>query len=1756
MYNYIQFPFGAAANVFLPGITYTFRLTLTENNVPIYSEIRLHANSPPSSGTLVIVPSEGEALLTLHALAANNWVDDPEDYPLSYQFQYSVKPSLEDTYLLRTPMQISYTTALFSAGLENNNYTVYVTVSVIDAYDAFTDFTTEIHAREASDSNEKVRELLDGIVDSLNAFDVDSVLQTVNGVSLYLETVNCTSFGADMCQTAYNREPCSGTYLTCGPCLESTVGVFGDSNTMCHNASAVPLVYPGSSCDNLTTCAFGYCDDVTLECTAFTKVCPSSIADSVCSGHGTCEYSGVNDGDICAVTNNFCSAECRCDDGYSGSACQLDFNQSQTVESDRSSLCSALYSAASLQEASSTSLQTLVGPFLKAFDPSEISSIDTYNNCSAAFGEIMLLVQSGYLDDLPNEFRSSIATVLSNFAISLNSSGLNDMVISSLDSLIDSLLNNMLEGEDGIDLVTDAFQTSVTYVISSDLMNGEISPPSTLDGAYYGQSNQPSLTLPAEGLDACGSQSYTKMSVTKYSSNGNPFLNSNNTESGNNTENGNFLSNMLEFSIETPINGSSTVAVVDENGTEVSSFFTITQIFETAQNWTSDNKPALVRAVIDPDHAIDANTHLIFEISSCEVLQYTAFNVTYQCEDVSAALCSSQLSNRRRRTQAETGTTGGSGVALSFYTDVAVAVGDDAHEVLTSPISNLADSTMGLAFVSCVIFMTLAGYLFFAQWDHVEKMQHKYLRNAEERHVKVQKKHKSKENIVTVAFQRMNSYLFSSEKSLARQQSSFATQQSMDEDAGRAIAVEKSVLPFLDEVVGPLELFSVRDTWSKYLRILSTEHLWIRPFTFASSKLTRKIRYLGLTNEIMIIAFVDTLFFALFAPTQSDCDMVLEGDCIASSSPITSDGTLCKWVEDNTLDNGGYCDVNPPPESMLFFVVVAFIVTVVAVPFKILSYLLLEEVCALTPDSDSVQTYFAKSTYRMSDLGKVMECFEKEVSPLGDDHFSTDSYLFRAAKYYDVTSAEEEVNFILASARAYVAKFLANMSVPWESFSQSDMSASKPNTLADNSMHDEAYTQSIAHRRVNEMLRVLNLNDDGSAAQLTLYQRFRFGTHSRYLVSKIRGARRKADAIQDEFGRLSEGEQDLKDIMLIQHFILETLSPLQRFVIRKKFFNFDMQEPELINKWKWKLGWLLEWATMAFLCYYVLAWAAVVGDAIFKSWLIQFAFILLEDFFVTQVIRALLVHGLAVSYCKPQLLQIYHLLKRISVRKILRQDVAHNDVRVVQHFSGACRASRRDDLRELPAAQLLMKIDDNDMKLCNDVRRVRLTWLQVVLISIPLVFGFAGDQVQEFAFDMVINVVWGGILIVNALVLSVISAWYMIAFYLLVMLFVVYRAYRFYQNRNAKRKEKRRSRGELARFMSRRDKKTKLNFVSHLKVRTRSNALEISNQDLQWRNMNLRLQQSVRELDESSRLSGHALSVPDSIRSLSTLAPLLAAHYPPPPEEDFIENRPESWKRDTTIRSRYHSPRVAAFWEARRDAARSTQEHSLLYAQSREKFFQISGGDEYIVETDDVAELAVWVHSIKVEPADDDSSYSEIDEIVQALMSLMIHYENKLYLTAYLKWLVEEELLLDTSFKNVIQNESIMTKADIHNEIQYSDVKEDLSRVEIALMKRQVHQHRENGDIDLFAQITKELAALQNSKKSPRDQQSPKFEDDEVSFKSQSRSPAEQSPQRTAVRGVRSTRRKKEDKNKVRGVLNRTTAAFYRHSKPTKSDQK
>jgi len=127
-----------AANALTPGQTYTFSLT-AENRYgkTSTSYANVTAANPPSNGSLAVTPESGTTLSTSFEFLTSGWTDDPESYPLSFQFVYFLSTGAETrlesasslAYLVNGDACKNYTLPL---GLENKNFSLAVGARVTD----------------------------------------------------------------------------------------------------------------------------------------------------------------------------------------------------------------------------------------------------------------------------------------------------------------------------------------------------------------------------------------------------------------------------------------------------------------------------------------------------------------------------------------------------------------------------------------------------------------------------------------------------------------------------------------------------------------------------------------------------------------------------------------------------------------------------------------------------------------------------------------------------------------------------------------------------------------------------------------------------------------------------------------------------------------------------------------------------------------------------------------------------------------------------------------------------------------------------------------------------------------------------------------------------------------------------------------------------------------------------------------------------------------------------------------------------------------------------------------------------------------------------------------------------------------------------------------------------------------------------------------------------------------------------------------
>lgn len=552
-----------------------------------------------------------------------------------------------------------------------------------------------------------------------------------------------------------------------------------------------------------------------------------------------------------------------------------------------------------------------------------------------------------------------------------------------------------------------------------------------------------------------------------------------------------------------------------------------------------------------------------------------------------------------------------------------------------------------------------------------------------------------------------------------------------------SVESEKQVL---DAVFPASSLLESKSAWKRFVQAVFREHDWVRMFSYPSIRLPRRLRFLVVCSNILIIMFVDSLFYGILFADEEACDRLSETtqkECESAASTMRDDTSKCMW---NEVDQS--CTLRPPPSSIQFYLFVTLFVAIFTVAPTLMCQVLLEEVCSKRPKfSDNVpSTTWGSATN--SSLGKAIK-----ARNIGEDPKM--GRMLDLYTYLEFSSVKEETNILLSSVEASLQNALMESRLPWHVVSDTN------------------------EENMKALMDFISVYPDGSPMPLTLYQRCFFGTPRKRIEWKIKRVRQRVEGILEELNLFVPGEDDYKDMLLIQHFILEQLSPFKRYALRKEFFQFDNALPGYVEGWKWVLAWCIVMATWLFYMLWIFQWAALHSEVTMVSWFIQLVLAVLQDVFIVEVVQIYVVHVLAIEALRPQLKRIYHTLNNIVIDKLHKGAISMRNVNVVQHLSAACRAARTRAAQNLPAAQLLMRIDDADVARCRNHQSDQLGWIIIAVIAIPTALALAPDSVQQGIMELVIPTVWCCFLLCNYYLYDI-SPYLLAAPYVLLVTYLMY----------------------------------------------------------------------------------------------------------------------------------------------------------------------------------------------------------------------------------------------------------------------------------------------------------------------------------------------------------------------------------------------
>jgi len=200
---------------------------------------------------------------------------------------------------------------------------------------------------------------------------------------------------------------------------------------------------------------------------------------------------------------------------------------------------------------------------------------------------------------------------------------------------------------------------------------------------------------------------------------------------------------------------------------------------------------------------------------------------------------------------------------------------------------------------------------------------------------------------------------------------------------------------------------------------------------------------------------------------------------------------------------------------------------------------------------------------------------------------------------------------------------------------------------------------------------------------------------------------------------------DIQDMRLLQHFILEQIpSATLRFAINRVFTQAVLELKSLSSDSNFHSVRFLPWFMANLFLFgfwigaiaFVIKWFFYNNQVALRAWIFTSGIAIGSDIFIYKTAEVYLIQLLAFDNIKPQLKIVMKLFREILYSKFrslpnlmesmnpgnFTEDFTDKenkhaiDLRTIQHTSAACRAARHFSLSHLPAAQLLMRVDDVD----------------------------------------------------------------------------------------------------------------------------------------------------------------------------------------------------------------------------------------------------------------------------------------------------------------------------------------------------------------------------------------------------------------------------------------------------------------------------
>jgi hypothetical protein len=1071
-------------------------------------------------------------------------------------------------------------------------------------------------------------------------------------------------------------------------------------------------------------------------------------------------------------------------------------------------MCEYVSYIGNLSDSSSSLLSDLSTTTLAVYSPDQVTSSVNLNKCKNATNVLLQLVSDGFLTttSTENSIGNNLLNIASNFVVNAasqvqsttnnftnqtSSNEAGSFVENFISQIASATSKTMIDGQSPVSILSENIQLTNFKALSVDFTNSTLSPPMSIAALQYKKNTQRiqfSLN-PDEALQCQGDSGNGYVSIGILQWNKNPFADSN--------------------SLKTKLLRAQTASAASNllNETTVTINMTISQpkYFITFQFSESLNNSNNIHNHISEKHNVTIPDCKIYDgknyvpCNNCLLSTHTNHNATFACYDLSQ-ICGSSVSGSGRLLQSSGDDDGGSNNAANvnqFGAIFSALLAEYASVLSANPFQiDINKAKPVLAFLGCFIFISLLGLYQFSQWDRVDAKKIGF--GLSKSSIK-KKPFSFVDRINLTVFNNKSddfTYLGTVKKKNMKKK----------KEAKNEFDTANQFIDSFMPKCSNNNQYGI--SFVSFLFSICEHHGYFTMFTNASLSNSRSLQWIKLIFSILLNLFVDTSFYYIFFQDNGSCNAYdTQATCISTMNQATARPS-CIWLSDPTTEDtaAGSCSIRPPPSSVTFTVMISVITLVIVIPISFVVEYFIDENCSKRPELELIglsSTYWLYS--RISDNKKVgkltkikkrdfeAEDFENIVDisvDLSDDFkfdFSEDAaekrgsiifhdnVMIHKIKHDDenIKNNYEDENSNLNSRISDDLDFI---------LLQIELLSSKENKevssfiASNDNANENAVDKSIVHRKILNQLRdFLKIRVDGSPETLSLFEHWKYGSIRVRMLKKIGSIYSKMAVIEEELESISNENNHIKDIILMQYFLLEQFTTFRKFLLKKHLFVFVDLIPETIHPITWILSWIIVLCSILFFLYWTFNWSVQNAGTMFDSWGLNFGVSIVCDVFFNEVAKVFIYFVLSNQILKPQLNAIHRVFSGIVLQFVANNSffltdknfssiktnvMSNNKINekcklnnlnnfnpAIQYISPACRVASQENFKFLMSSKILQMFDDNDMQMCKTYAQNYFGFVALLFLAIPVLVGIFNDSLSDLLFDILLPFAFSAIIV-------------------------------------------------------------------------------------------------------------------------------------------------------------------------------------------------------------------------------------------------------------------------------------------------------------------------------------------------------------------------------------------------------------------------